>query len=210
MKVAEVDTQGVQRESQDEEAPLTGSTRRGYDALGGSSPRNPPAATSPKGPPSWFWAGVLLLALGFVIVLASSGGDGGDSAADSSQLAQISAELDAISATQEQLATTTGGSATSSGPSPAQSAATASELAAIRGQLSQIAADQQQFLAAPAPAAVPMPAGHDRLCAFGVGQPASSQLRLPSVVVPKHYHWTLTPGVSPLRNLLTPVISRPV
>ena len=211
MKVAEVDTQGVQREAQDEEAPLTGRTggQRGYDALDGSSPRKGPPA--PTGPPNWFWAGALLLALGFVIVLASSsgGGDGGDSATDSEQLAQISAELDAISATQEQLASGAGtgagtgggtsggaGGGTGGGAYPAQSSA--DELAAIRGQLDTISA---QLSGPSAAGTVTMPAGHDRFCAYGADQPPAfsdrsdrAQLRLPSAMVPKHYHWTLEPG----------------
>ena len=191
MKVAEVDTRGVQRESVgDEEAPLTGGPRRGYDRSDGSSSRTQPPP--PSGPPNWFWAGVLVLVLGFVLVL-STGGSDSDAEADSEQLAQISAELDAISAQQAQLA------ATGASPAPPP-AATAGELAVIRGQLNQIAADQERLLAAAAAAeptaataTVTMPAGHDRLCAFGAGQ-ASSQLRLPAAVVPKHYHWTLEPG----------------
>ena len=55
MKVAEVDTAGIDSEAQ----PLARDNRRGYSVVeGGSSP----------GAPSWFWGGLLLLGLGFVLV----------------------------------------------------------------------------------------------------------------------------------------------
>lgn len=75
MKVDEVDTNGVDRESQsaDESEALTGNSiggggnaRRGYDTLGGS-------ATAPViHPPKWFWAGLLVLGFVLVLVLATS------------------------------------------------------------------------------------------------------------------------------------------
>ena len=101
MKVGEVDTHGVSRDSAgDEEAPLTGGAtrRRGYTTAGRDT------APPMRAPPNWFWAGVLLLALGFVIVLSGASSDRDESGPSSEQLAQISAELDEIAAKQEQLA----------------------------------------------------------------------------------------------------------
>ena len=165
MKVAEVDTAGIDSEAQ----PLARDNRRGYSVVeGGSSP----------GAPSWFWGGLLLLGLGFVLVLSNSGG-GGDEAA----LAQIDADLEAIRDQQRQVQL-------ASGAAPPDNSA---QLDQIQEQLSAL-----QQGGAGAPAAEALPEGHDRFCAWGADTPGyHSRLRLPSAIVPLHYTWTLEPGTAP-------------